>query len=114
MRRARFVAEARQEFLAEVAYYSEAQPGLGMRFTKAVEEATARALAFPLSGTPSASNTRRVFLKGFPFSLFYRPEDRVIRFFIGSNHHGHSVPADDTLDTAFGFAIAWAVGRAPL
>jgi hypothetical protein len=69
--RARFVAKARQEFLAEIAYYNEAQPGLGMRFTEAVERATARALAFPLSGTPSASNTRRIFVQGFPFSLFY-------------------------------------------
>ena len=86
MKRARFVAEARQEFLAEVAYYNEAQFGLGIRFTKAVEEATARALAFPLSGTPSVSNTRRVFLKGFPFSLFYRPEDKGIVAFATSHH----------------------------
>lgn len=86
MRRARFVAEARQEFLAEVAYYNEAQSGLGVRFTKAVEEATARALAFPLSGTPSASNTRRVFLKGFPFSLFYRPEESGIVIFATAHH----------------------------
>jgi len=48
VKRARFVTEARQEFLAEVAYYNEAQPGLGDRFTKAVEEATVRALTFPL------------------------------------------------------------------
>jgi hypothetical protein len=75
VRRARFIAEARQEFLAEVAYYNEAQPGLGSRFAKAVEEASARALAYPLAGSPSVSNTRRVFLKGFPFSLFYRNED---------------------------------------
>lgn len=86
MRQARFVAEARQEFLAEIAYYNEAQPGLGSRFTKAVEEATARALAFPLSGTPSVSNTRRVFLKGFPFSLFYRPEENGIVVFATSHH----------------------------
>ena len=86
MRRARFVAEARQEFLAEVAYYNEAQPGIGARFTKAVEEAAARALAFPLSGTPSASNTRRVFLKRFPFSLFYRPEGSSIVIFATAHH----------------------------
>ena len=86
MKRVRFVAEARQEFLAEVAYYNEAQSGLGARFTKAVEEATARALAFPLSGTPSASNTRRVFLKGFPFSLFYRQEDEGIVVFATSHN----------------------------
>lgn len=48
MRRARFVVAARQEFLAEVAYYNEAQPGLGLRFTTAVEQAAARTVAFPL------------------------------------------------------------------
>ena len=47
MRRARFIAAARLEFLAEVAYYDEAQSGLGQRFASAVEEATARALVFP-------------------------------------------------------------------
>lgn len=86
MKRARFVAEARQEFLAEAVYYNEAQRGLGVRFTKAAEEATARALTFPLSGTPSASNTRRVFLKGFPFSLFYRQEGEGIVVFAVSHN----------------------------
>ena len=55
MNRARFVAAARREFLAEVIYYNNKEPGLGTRFTAAVEEATARALAFPLAG----SNMRR-------------------------------------------------------
>lgn len=86
MKRARFIAAARQEFLAEVAYYNEVQTGLGIRFTKAVEEATIRALTFPLSGTPSASNTRRVFLKGFPFSLFYRQEGEGIVIFAASHN----------------------------
>ncbi|MBI3526003.1 MAG: type II toxin-antitoxin system RelE/ParE family toxin [Betaproteobacteria bacterium] len=86
MRQARFIAEARQEFLAEVAYYNQVQPGLGSRFTAAVEEATARALTFPLAGSPSASNTRRVFLKGFPFSLFYRPKNDGIVVFAVSHH----------------------------
>lgn len=35
------------------------EPGLGARLTAAVEEATARALAFPLSGSPASKNTRR-------------------------------------------------------
>lgn len=46
MRRVRFVAAARREFLAEVIYYNEERAGLGARFTAAVEEATARAAAF--------------------------------------------------------------------
>ena len=53
MKRARFVAPAREELLAEVAYYNQVQPGQGARFAAAVEEATARALVFPLSGSPS-------------------------------------------------------------
>ena len=50
MKKARFIAKARREFLAEVTYYTEAQPGLGARFSAAVEEAAARALAFPSQG----------------------------------------------------------------
>lgn len=73
MKRARFVAEAREEFLAEVAFYSKEQSGLGSRFTAAVEEAAVRAAAFPLAGSLSIASTRRVIVKGFPFSLFYRP-----------------------------------------
>jgi len=60
VRRARFIAAARLEYLAEVIYYSETQAGLGVRFAAAVEDAAARALAFPLSGSPYPSNTRRV------------------------------------------------------
>jgi plasmid stabilization system protein ParE len=84
--RARFIAAARLEFLAEVVYYSKAQPGLGERFSAAVEEATARALAFPLSGSPSRANTRRVFVKGFPFSIVYRPEPEGIVVFALAHH----------------------------
>ena len=86
MKRARFVAAARQEFLAEVAYYTEVQAGLGARFTAAVEEAAARALAFPLAGSPSVAGTRRAILKGFPFSLFYRPDGDNIIIFALSHH----------------------------
>jgi len=75
-----------QKLVKNVAYYNEAQSGLGTRFTEAVEKAAARALAFPLSGTPSASNTRRVFLKGFPFSLFYRQEGEGIVIFATSHN----------------------------
>ena len=37
MRRARFLAAARQEFLAEVVYYNQEQPGMGARFATAFE-----------------------------------------------------------------------------
>ena len=81
MNHARFIAAARLEFLAEVIYYSEAEAGLGARFNAAVEEAAARALAFPQSGSPSRSNTHRVLVIGFPFSLVYRAEpDGIVVF----------------------------------
>jgi plasmid stabilization system protein ParE len=67
--------------LAEVTYYNQAQPGQGEQFAAAVEEATARALAFPLAGSLGEHNTRRVLLKKFPFSVIYRPEpDGIVVF----------------------------------
>lgn len=73
MRTVRFAAAARDEFLAEVAFYNEAQAGLGQRFTEAIEKAVALALAFPSVGSPLKSGTRRVVVKDFPFSLIYKP-----------------------------------------
>ena len=72
MKSARFVPAARREFLAELVYYNQEQPGLGARFTASVEEAAARALSFPRAGSPATANTRRVLLHGFPLSLVYR------------------------------------------
>jgi toxin ParE1/3/4 len=86
VKRARFIAAARLEFLAEVVYYGEAQPGLGKRFAAAVEEAAARAAAFPLAGSAGSANTRRVLLSGFPFSLIYRPEEEGIVIFALAHH----------------------------
>lgn len=81
MRRARFVAAARREFLAEVIYYNKEEPGLGSRFAAAAEEATARALSFPLAGSPAPRDCRRVLLKDFPFGLVYRPSAEGIVIF---------------------------------
>lgn len=86
MKRARFIAAARLEFLREVIYYNEAEPGLGERFTAAVEGALVRALAFPMAGSSSASNTRRVIVKGFPFSVVYRQEAEGILVFALTHH----------------------------
>ncbi len=55
MKQARFVAAAREELLLEVRYYNTERTGLGERFARAVEEATARALAFPMAGAPTSA-----------------------------------------------------------
>jgi hypothetical protein len=86
VKRAHFADPARSELLAEVAYYEDKEPGLGKKFLLAVEEATARALAYPLTGTPASKRTRRMFLKDFPFALVYRPDDMgIIVFCPGSS-----------------------------
>lgn len=66
-----FLAAAREEFLAEVEYYNKAQAGLGTRFADAIEKAAALVLTFPDVGSPFFSDTRRVIVKDFPFSLIY-------------------------------------------
>jgi len=83
---ARFVTAARVELLAEIIYYNNAKPGLGGRFANAIEEATARALAFPQSGSPSRANTRSLIVKDFPFSLIYREEPYGILVFAVAPH----------------------------
>jgi hypothetical protein len=74
VKRARFVAPAREEFLGDVACHEQVQPGQGARFAAAVEESTARPLAFPLKGSTATPTIRRVIIKNFPFSIVYRPE----------------------------------------
>lgn len=84
--KARFTTLARREFLAEVAYYSEIQPLLGQRFVQAVEQAVARALAWPESGSPAAAGTRKMVLRTFPFSIFYRMEGLQLVIHAVANH----------------------------
>jgi hypothetical protein len=86
MKRARFVAPARRELLAEVTYYNDKELGLGVLFLAAIEDATARALAYPFTGTPASKNTRRMFLKDFPFALVYRPDENGIVVFALAHH----------------------------
>ena len=89
MKRARFIAAARREFLAEVAYYSAQEPGLGARFAASVEEATARAVAFPLTGSPASKNTRRIFIKDFPFAVVYRADENGVVILAFAHHSRH-------------------------
>ena len=78
MIKTRFLPAAELELLAEVAYYSKARAGLGSHFQSAIEHAVARASTFPLSGRPAAKATRQMLVKGFPFSVVYRPSDAEI------------------------------------
>jgi toxin ParE1/3/4 len=68
----RFLPAAEIELLNEVAYYSKARTGTGLRFQAAVQTAVSRAAAHPLGGALSFKETRSTLVKGFPFNVVYR------------------------------------------
>ncbi|MCG3190159.1 MAG: hypothetical protein LKCHEGNO_02776 [Burkholderiaceae bacterium] len=74
MKSVRFLEEAQNELLDQISYYEEHQKGLGDRFRESVEAATALASAHLKLGSPWKLRTRRVFPRGFPFSVVYRIE----------------------------------------
>jgi toxin ParE1/3/4 len=84
--RAKFLASARGEFLKEVGYYNEKALGLGAALVQEVEDATARALAFPESGSPGPAGTRFIVVNKFPFSLVYRLDREGIVVFALAHH----------------------------
>jgi toxin ParE1/3/4 len=76
----RFLEEAQDELLEQIAFYEEREKGLGERFRLAVQTATTFAATHPKLGSPWKLRTRRVFPKGFKFSVIYRiePEELVV------------------------------------
>jgi toxin ParE1/3/4 len=71
----RFLPQAEAELLHEVAYYSNARAGTGIRFQAAVEASLEQAVRHPMGGAPSPRDTRSVLVRGFPFSVVYRVND---------------------------------------
>jgi toxin ParE1/3/4 len=78
MIKVRFLPAAEIELLKEVTYYSKARAGTGIRFQAAIEAAVFRAATHPLGGAPSFKETRSVLVKGFPFSVVYRPSEQEL------------------------------------
>ena len=78
MIKVRFLPAAEMELLKEVAYYSKARTGAGLRFQAAVQAAVVRAIRHPLGGAPSYKETRSILVKGFPFSVVYRPSQQEV------------------------------------
>ncbi|GAA0744318.1 type II toxin-antitoxin system RelE/ParE family toxin [Ideonella azotifigens] len=78
MIKVRFLPAAELELLKEVAYYSKVRAGTGVRFQAAVEAAVSRAATHPLGGAPSFNETRSLLVKGFPFSIVYRPSQQAL------------------------------------
>ena len=71
MKTVRYVEEAREELLHEVAYFTAVSPRLGRRFDEAVQKAEALVAEFADAGFPYKFGTRRVFPGRFKFSIVY-------------------------------------------
>jgi toxin ParE1/3/4 len=76
----RFLEEAQDELLEQIAFYEAREKGLGERFRLAVQAAVMLASTHPKLGSPWKLGTRRVFPKDFRFSVVYRiePEELVV------------------------------------
>ncbi len=86
MKSIRFLAAARRELLAETLHYSESGSGLGVKFVRSVEQALAIAVQFPRAGSPGPAATRKVMVKGFPFSVVYLQEKEGITVVAVAHH----------------------------
>lgn len=78
MRSFRFLPQARTELLDAIHYHGSTQEGLGVRFESAIAEVVRRAVSSPEHGAPRSKNTRRMLVKGFPFSVLYRASDHEV------------------------------------
>jgi plasmid stabilization system protein ParE len=59
---------------------------LGQRFAAAVDATVARAVQFPNAGSPAPLGTRRMLVKDFPFSVYYRLDSAGIVVFAIAHH----------------------------
>jgi toxin ParE1/3/4 len=74
----RILPQAEAELLHEVAYYSNGRMATGIRFQSAVDASIELAARHPLGGAPSAKGTRSALVKGLPFSIVYRADEREL------------------------------------
>lgn len=76
----RFVSSALRELQEAVAYYEEAENGLGGQFLDEIEGAIERIIAAPEAWRMISSQTRRCLTHRFPFGLIYqiRPGEILI------------------------------------
>ena len=76
----RFASSALQELREAVAYYEDAENGLGGQFLDEIEAATERILAVPEGWRMLSKRTRCCRTHRFPFGLIYqiRPEEILI------------------------------------
>jgi len=81
---------ASAEFSDAVAYYEEQRPHLGVEFVEEVEHCIGHVAGDPLRFPIVHTDIRRVAIRRFPYSLYYRVEAR--RIVVLSVFHGRRNP----------------------
>ena len=86
-----FRLAARAEFLAATARYEAQRPNLGTEFIAEIERCMALAAGQPKAYEVVRKNTRRVTTRRFPYSIYFRAEQR--RIIVLAVFHGSRDPA---------------------
>ena len=74
-----FLPEARAEFDNGADWYEERQPGLGTRFTLAVNAVLERVAQNPKMHQVVLDDARKAVIRGFPYCVYYRADgDSVV------------------------------------
>lgn len=84
-----FRPEARVELLDAQAWYEARVPGLGAEFARAFEAALSAACRQPEAFAVAEEGCRRVVLRRFPFSLYYRCKDERLLVVAVFHHRRH-------------------------
>jgi len=69
--------DAAKELTSSIQYYEDKSAGLGAEFLDEIEEAIARALAYPQSGSLLTKEDRRILLNRFPYEIIYDVSESV-------------------------------------
>jgi len=76
--RARFRAEAAEEFAEAVRYYNGERPGLGFELAGEVRNAIKRIKKYPESWPEIAPDIRKCIVNRFPYSILYCLESGLV------------------------------------
>ena len=81
--------EAEAELVEAVQFYEQRLPGLGHRFSRAFEAAAARVHQTPTRWRIVEGDVRRCLIRGFPYSVYYRALNDVLRILAVRHHRRH-------------------------
>lgn len=86
-----FHRAASEEFIEASAWYESKRIGLALEFITEIERCVVQASAHPLQFAVVRENIRRVVARRFPYSVYFRAEEK--RIVVLAVFHGSRAPA---------------------